>query len=105
VLRGGKDAKEEEQPLTNLRALLPAVKDFGAHGFDDIQRYKGLGEMNPDQLWETTMDPARRQMRKVGLSDAIEAERMFATLMGTDVSIRRDFIERFALAVAKKLDV
>ncbi len=98
-----KDAKEEV-PMTQLRAIVPTIKAFGSRGME-IQRYKGLGEMNPDQLWETTMDPTKRRMFKVGLSDAIEAERMFATLMGTDVAIRRDFIERFALAVAKKLDV
>ena len=98
-----KDEKEEAV-LTALQDLVPAVKRFGERGLD-IQRYKGLGEMNPDQLWETTMDPTRRTMYQVQMTDAIEAERMFATLMGSDVSIRRDFIERFALAVAKRLDV
>ena len=95
---------KEEAVLTALQDLVPAVRRFGERGLD-IQRYKGLGEMNPDQLWETTMDPTRRTMYKVTMTDAIEAERMFATLMGSDVSIRRDFIERFALAVAKRLDV
>jgi DNA gyrase/topoisomerase IV subunit B len=97
------DAKDEVV-LTHLREILPTIKRFGNRGID-IQRYKGLGEMNPDQLWETTMDPTRRTMGKVRLSDAVEAERMFGTLMGNDVAIRRDFIERYALAVAKRIDV
>jgi DNA gyrase subunit B len=90
--------------LTHLLPLVETVKKLGSRGID-IQRYKGLGEMNPDELWVTTMDPTKRTMYKVTLEDAIEAERMFATLMGNDVAIRRDFIERHALAVAKRLDV
>jgi DNA gyrase subunit B len=98
-----RDAKEEVI-LTHLRGVVQTIKRFGSRGLD-IQRYKGLGEMNPEQLWETTMDPTRRTLLRVSLSDAIEAERMFATLMGNDVAIRRDFIERFALSVAKRIDV
>ncbi|TVR11449.1 MAG: DNA topoisomerase (ATP-hydrolyzing) subunit B [Planctomycetota bacterium] len=101
VVRGNKN----EVTLTCLRDIPAVVKDFGAKQLTGLTRYKGLGEMNPDQLWETTMDPDRRRLKKVTLSDALEAERMFSTLMGSDVAVRRDFIERFALSVAKKLDV
>jgi DNA gyrase subunit B len=94
---------EEEQPCISLNELLHKVREQGRKGIS-IQRYKGLGEMNADELWETTMDPANRVLMQVTMEDADAADEMFTILMGDQVEPRRQFIERHALEV-KNLDV
>jgi DNA gyrase subunit B len=89
--------------VCSLMDMYEAIKLNGRQGIQ-IQRYKGLGEMNPDQLWDTTMDPERRKMLRVTMEDAFEAERMFTLLMGDDVEPRREYIERYAPTV-KDLDI
>lgn len=97
---------EEDKKVTpyhTLKEVIEFLRQNGRHGIE-IQRYKGLGEMNADQLWETTMDPVKRTLIKVTLPDAIAADHMFSMLMGEDVPPRRAFIEQHALSV-KNLDI
>jgi DNA gyrase subunit B len=90
-------------PVFAVPGILEAVKEVGKRGLE-IKRFKGLGEMNPDQLFDTTMNPAKRKLLRVDLTDAVEAEQMFTTLMGDEVEPRRQFIEDNALNV-RNLDV
>jgi DNA gyrase subunit B len=87
----------------NLFELIAAVRK-SAEGEVELQRYKGLGEMNPEQLWESTMDPARRKLYRVQLEDEFVADEIFTILMSPGVEPRREYIERHALE-ATKLDV
>ena len=94
---------DDEITANSVLDLFEEVIKVGRHGIQ-VQRYKGLGEMNSDQLWETTMDPENRKMILVTLEDAFQAERIFTLLMGGDVEPRREYIERYA-ATVKDLDI
>jgi len=109
---GSKKIKKQVKPIfvladgkeiLSLSELLSHVLKEGEKGLA-IQRYKGLGEMNPDQLWETTMDPERRTLQKVTIEDVVKADEMFTVLMGDNVESRREFIMKHARDVTN-LDV
>jgi DNA gyrase subunit B len=99
VVRRGEGEKLKEQRAGDFRAAMAWLMQQ-AESAVGRQRYKGLGEMNPEQLWETTMDPTVRRLLRVQIEDAIEADRVFTMLMGDEVEPRRDFIEGNALRAA-----
>jgi DNA gyrase subunit B len=94
---------EDEWEAKSLSELVEAVLTHGKKG-QYIQRYKGLGEMNPDQLWKTTMDPEQRTLLQVRMDDSKAADEIFTVLMGDQVEPRREFIEANALDV-RNLDI
>ena len=100
---GSLAARDKTYPISGPTSLVEAVMELGRRGIE-VQRYKGLGEMNPEQLWETTLDPEVRSLLQVKISHADSAEETFSTLMGDLVEPRRDFIQANALSVAN-LDV
>jgi DNA gyrase subunit B len=99
----GSGDKQTVRPLFSIPEILSSIKEVGRRGLS-VKRFKGLGEMNPKELFETTMNPVRRKLLRVDLTDAVEAEEMFTKLMGEEVEPRRQFIEDNALNV-RNLDI
>src|SRR5262249_14686431 len=99
----GEGERQQVKPLFSIPEILSSIKEVGRRGLQ-IKRFKGLGEMNPKELFETTMNPGRRKLLRIDLTDAIQAEEMFTKLMGEEVEPRRQFIEDNALNV-RNLDV
>ena len=94
---------EAKQEVATFKEAIGWLLDQARKG-QSIQRYKGLGEMNPEQLWDTTINPQTRRLVQVKIEDALGADEIFSTLMGDQVEPRREFIERNALSVSN-LDV
>ncbi len=99
----GEGERQLVKPLFSVSEILASVIEVGRRGIQ-VKRFKGLGEMNPKELFETTMNPEKRKLLRIDLTDAVEAEEMFTRLMGDEVEPRRQFIEDNALNV-RNLDV
>jgi len=95
--------KQEVVNVPNIPDILESLRQIGRRGIE-IKRFKGLGEMNPEELWDTTMDPEKRTMLRVTWDAASDADQLFTTLMGEQVECRRKYIEDHALEV-KNLDI
>ena len=96
------ESGDQPRPLAHLRELVVDVRKLGERGWT-ITRFKGLGEMDPEELWETTLDPKKRTLLRVQLDDALKADELFRTLMGEKVEPRKEFIQKYALEV-KEID-
>ena len=97
------DLEGTDHDVANPQSIVKKIRELGSHGIE-IKRFKGLGEMDANELWETTMNPDKRSLLRVKLVDATEADRLFSILMGDNVATRREFIETHALEV-KNLDI
>lgn len=103
VIRGVQGSDDKEFPAADWKEMIKIVRNETFKG-SHLQRYKGLGEMNPEQLWDTTMNPQNRTLVQVTISDAEQADDIFTTLMGDKVEPRREFIQNHALEVTE-LDI